>query len=291
MARGWTQEQVWQQLNPYQRAAAMALLEADGRDPVAARNVLGAIINRSEKTGDPLGEHVSKPIYQPTIEASQFQRLPSILQTPQFQELTGLAEQRATGKAGDWVNGATHFLASEKTMLDLHRQNPDKYHNWGPLPNSRGIPGQNWTGFDPAKGDYKGVIMRDASHAFLAPEGPHGGAPKGGGMLSGVLGPADAPAVGTAVAAAAPATAPAAGGLLSGLFGGSGGSAGGSSPAPATFADMLGEKQGGGGSPGSKSVIPEDEQMPALSMPRGQTQKPDMRRVLALLQSKKRLGT
>lgn len=173
MARTWTQQRIWQELNPYQRAAAMALMEADGRDPVAARNVLGAIINRSERTGDPLGDHVSKPIYQPTIEMSQFARLPSILKSPQFQEMTQLAERRAKGQEADWVQGATHFLAPERTMLALHAREPDKYHNWGPLPNSRGVPGRNWTGFDPAKGEYRGVILRDNSHAFLAPEGVH----------------------------------------------------------------------------------------------------------------------
>lgn len=173
MARTWTQQQIWQQLNPYQRAAAMAIMEADGRDPVAARNVLGAIINRSERTGDPLGDHVSKPIYQPTIELSQFARLPSILKSDQFREMTALAERRAKGQEGDWVNGATHFLAPERTMLALQRREPDKYHNWGPFRNSRGVPGSNWTGYDPEKGEYRGVIFRDNSHAFLAPDGPH----------------------------------------------------------------------------------------------------------------------
>lgn len=173
MARTWTSQRIWQELNPYQRAAAMAIMEADGRDPVAARNVLGAIINRSERTGDPLGDHVSKPIYQPTIEMNQFARLPSILKSPQFQEMTQLAERRAKGQEADWVQGATHFLAPERTMLALHAREPDKYHNWGPLPNSRGVPGRNWTGFDPAKGEYRGVILRDNSHAFLAPEGVH----------------------------------------------------------------------------------------------------------------------
>ncbi len=49
-------------------------------------------------------------------------------------------------------------------MLNLERSNPAKYKNWGPR-------GANWTGYDPATGAYKGVVMRDASHAFLAPEG------------------------------------------------------------------------------------------------------------------------
>lgn len=168
----WSKQRIWQQLNPYQRAAAMAIMEADGRNPTDARNVLGAIINRSEKTGQDLGEHASTArTYQPLIEPTQLARLPSILKSPLFQELTALAERRVKGAEPDWVQGATHFLAPEKTMVELHRRDPDKYHNWGPLPNSRGIPGQNWTGYDPATGEYRGVILRDGSHAFLAPDG------------------------------------------------------------------------------------------------------------------------
>jgi hypothetical protein len=170
MSRTWTaNDPRWQSLTPYQRAAAMSLLEADGARFDDARNVLGAILNRSQRTGEDLGEHVSKPIYQPTIEPAQQARLARILAMPEFRQLTDLAQRRATGQEADWVQGATHFLAPEKTMLNLHRSNPDKYHNWGPLPNSRGKPGQNWTGYDPATGSYRGVVMRDGSHAFLIP--------------------------------------------------------------------------------------------------------------------------
>jgi hypothetical protein len=175
MARTWTSSDPrWQSLNPYQRAAAMALMEADRMDPESAKHALGAMINRSAKEGVDLGEHVSQPIYQPTIEANQQARLDRILQSPQFGELTGWAERRMSGNEPDPVNGATHFLAPEKTMLALERQNPSKYRNWGPR-------GANWTGFDPATNSYNGVVMRDASHAFLAPEGAHsvpGTAPK-----------------------------------------------------------------------------------------------------------------
>jgi len=165
MARTWTSSDPrWLKLNPYQRAAAMALMEADARNPSDARDALGAMINRAAKAGVNLGDHVSGSIYQPTIEPGQQARLDGILKSPEFTDLTGWAERRATGFEPDPVKGATHFLAPEKTMLALERQNPSKYRNWGPS-------GANWTGYDPATGSYKGVVMRDTSHAFLAPEG------------------------------------------------------------------------------------------------------------------------
>lgn len=165
----------WQALNPYQRAAAMALMEADGADPNSARNALGAMINRATKSGVDLGEHVGQRIYQPSIEPAQQARLDRIMKNPAFSDLTGWAERRARGQEADPVQGATHFLAPEKTMLALEAKEPNKYLNWGPR-------GQNWTGYDPATGQYRGVVMRDSSHAFLAPEGAHSapgtGAPK-----------------------------------------------------------------------------------------------------------------
>lgn len=161
----WTKSDPrWAALNPYQRAALMALMEADGANPQSARNALGAMINRSTKEGVNLGDHVGQAIYQPTIEPSQQARLDRLMRSEAFPQLTSWAERRSQGLEPDPVQGATHFLAPEKTMLALEAQNPAKYKNWGPR-------GANWTGFDPSTGSYKGVVMRDGSHAFLAPGG------------------------------------------------------------------------------------------------------------------------
>ena len=117
-----------------------------------------------------LGDHASEHrTYQPLIEPKQLARLPRLLKRPEYARLTSLAQRRWEGQEPDWAKGATHFLAPEKTMVALHRQNPDKYHNWGPLKNSRGVPGQNWTGYNPETGSYRGVRFRDGSHAFLIP--------------------------------------------------------------------------------------------------------------------------
>lgn len=161
MPSPWTQSDAkWAALNKYQRAAAMALMEADKSNPQDARNALGAMINRAAKYGVDLGEHVSQPIYQPTIETSQRARLEKILNSGAFHNLTGWAERRSRGEEIDPVSGATHFLAPEKTMLQLTAREPKKYRSW-----------PKWTGYDPKTGEYRGVVMRDASHAFLAPEG------------------------------------------------------------------------------------------------------------------------
>lgn len=166
----WTKDPEWLKLGAEERAAAMALMEADTKngkiDIGSAKNALGAMINRADKEGKDLGEHVSGKIYQPTIESSQHARLPKIIGSPEHQELVALAKSRRAGETGDWVNGATHFLAPEKTMLALEAREPSKYKNWGPR-------GANWTGYDPETGEYRGVVMRDGSHAFLAPEGAH----------------------------------------------------------------------------------------------------------------------
>ena len=210
MPTPWTKsDPAWQALNKYQRAAAMSLMEADRMDPQSARNALGAMINRSAREGVDLGEHTSKSIYQPTIEPAQQARLSKILRTGDYHNLTAWAERRSNGQEPDPVSGATHFLAPEKTMLALEAKNPAKYKNWGPR-------GANWTGYDPDKGEYKGVVMRDGSHAFLAPEGGHSVAYKmpGGDALPQSTPPvlqADAgresfPA--TALAAAAPESLP-----------------------------------------------------------------------------------
>lgn len=190
----------------------MALLEADGARLPDAKNVLGAIVNRAQKEGVDIGQHVSGAIYQPTIEPAQQARLARIIATPEFQQLDALAQRRLAGQEADWVQGATHFLAPEKTMLALEAQNPAKYRNWGPN-------GQNWTGYDPATGSYKGVVMRDASHAFLIPGGQTtAAAPQ---SASGEAAPA-APAPAAPQVAAAPQTPATAqtGGLLSGILGG-----------------------------------------------------------------------
>jgi hypothetical protein len=163
-------DQLWASLTPPQKAAAMALMEADNRDGQpdmqSATNVLGAMANRATKEGAELGDHVSGRIYQPTIEDSQRARLPGLIQTPAFQQLTALATSRMKGETPDWVQGATHFLAPESTMLKLEANEPNKYRSW-----------RQWTGFNPETG-YQGVVMRDRSHAFLTPDEAATGAPR-----------------------------------------------------------------------------------------------------------------
>ena len=175
MAYWANSDPTWLSLSAPQKAAAMALMEAragqGGIDVPSAVNVLGAMVNRAEQEGMPLGEHVASRNYQPTIENAQRARLSSIIKDPAFEPLTQLATKRLQGDVPDWVEGATHFLAPEQAMLKLYQKNPDKYHNWGPFKNSRGRAGRNWTGYDPATGQYQNVVMRDASHAFLKPDG------------------------------------------------------------------------------------------------------------------------
>lgn len=174
----WGQNADWQQLDDVTKAAVMAYLEADSKngkvDLGSASNALGAMINRADKEGVPLGQHVSGKIYQPTIEPTQYARVGKALQSDEVAQLKQLARERLSGEREDWVNGATHFLAPERTMLALEAREPNKYRNWGPR-------GQNWTGYDPLTGEYRGVVLRDASHAFLAPGGAHSakfGAPR-----------------------------------------------------------------------------------------------------------------
>ena len=169
----WGNDAAWQRLTGIEKAAAIALLEADVRDGKvdldAATNVLGAMINRADKEGKPLGDHVSSKAYQPTIEPAQYARLKVIVGSPAFRELVDLGRARLSGEAEDWVKGATHFLAPEGRMLALERGEPEKYKDWGPR-------GSNWTGFgkDPSRpGEYSAVVFRDGSHAFLAPAGAH----------------------------------------------------------------------------------------------------------------------
>lgn len=166
----WGNDPSWKELSPYQKAAAMALLEADASggkpDFASARNVLGAMINRADKEGQDLGDHVSRKIYQPTIEPAQYRRLQNIIRLPEFQALEKLAEARDTGKVGDWVDGSTHFLAHEQTMEGLRAEEPGKYKSW-----------VGWSGYNKGQGRYTNPDgskpLRDKSHAFLYPEGKH----------------------------------------------------------------------------------------------------------------------
>lgn len=94
----WTaSNELWNSLDDYQKAAAMALMEADGRNFNDARNAAGAMVNRAAKSGESLGEHTSKPIYQPTIEPAQQQRLSGILKSPEFGSLTTWVKARSAG--------------------------------------------------------------------------------------------------------------------------------------------------------------------------------------------------
>lgn len=190
----WGNHPDWQRLSSREKAAAMALLEADqvgGKiDPESAKNALGAMINRAARDNVDIGQHVSGKIYQPTIEDAQFSRLGRIINSPEHQQLMALYDARTSGQAPDWVNGATHFLAPEKTMLSLEARDPAKYRSW-----------RQWTGFDDNTGEYKGVTLRDRSHAFLAPEGAFSA--KFGDAQPGQAAPGAAPA---AVPSMVPAT-------------------------------------------------------------------------------------
>jgi hypothetical protein len=278
MAKTWTtSDPRWLALNPYQRAAVMALMEANRMDPQSARNALGAMINRAAREGVDLGEHVSKPIYQPTIEPAQQARLDRILRSGEYNNLTSWAERRAKGLEPDPVQGATHFLAPEKTMLALERQNPAKYKNWGPR-------GANWTGYDPQTGQYRGVIMRDSSHAFLAPEGAHSVAfngDAGGTQVAGLPGSPSGPAPSRNDQIAAPApvsvaaaptatTAKDTGGLLASLFGKPGGD----------FQSAMGSYQAPPIPTAPETPAPVDSRRPV-----------DISQLLAILQQRQNLGT
>jgi hypothetical protein len=165
MPSPWTTwDERWKKLNPHQRGALMALMEADGARPQDAQNALAAMVNRSMKSGEDLGRHVSRKIYQPTFEPAQQARIDRLMKSPAFGDLTQWAERRMQGLEPDPVGGATHFLAKPETMLALEARNPSKYKNWGPR-------GANWTGYDPATGQYRNQTFADKSHAFLAPEG------------------------------------------------------------------------------------------------------------------------
>lgn len=247
----------------------MALLEADVRngkiDIASARNALGAMLNRAAKEGVDLGDHVSQRIYQPTIEDAQFARLSKIVGSPEHTQLVELTQRRLAGEEPDWVQGATHFLASEPTMLALEAREPSKYRSW-----------RQWTGFDPETGQYRGVIMRDQSHAFLAPEGAYS-APAGSSSsqppeVQTSAQPAHAsvsqPSLGTAGSQAA------SGGLLADLFG----------DADAVNTDDM--RQAFKAIDSNRNVEPLSEgTLPLKRRP------VDLSRLMAILQSRMNLGT
>jgi hypothetical protein len=165
MSSTWTSsDPLWKSLNDHQKVAAMAMMEAGQRNVNDAVNAASAMVNRAHRNAQPLGEHVSGRIYQPTFEPAQHSRLPGIVSSSQFGALTDWVAARDAGQVPDTVGGATHFLAKPEVMLGLERQNPGKYRDWGPR-------GSNWTGYDPATGRYANQTVEDSSHAFLAPEG------------------------------------------------------------------------------------------------------------------------
>jgi hypothetical protein len=185
----WTQsDKRWQGLTDHQKAAAMAIMEADGRDPEAQANILHAIINRANKGGEAIGAHVSRRIYQPVIEPAQQARLGRVLQDPRYGELAKEAEAVSSGSVPR-RHAETHYLAPERVMLGLEAREPNKYKSW-----------RKWTGFDPATNSYRGVAFRDNSHAFLSPEGRYNGAVLASGSVPAGQPPAGSPAPGAAPA-------------------------------------------------------------------------------------------
>lgn len=269
----------------------MALLEADqvgGKvDVESARNALGAMINRAARDGVDIGQHVSGKIYQPTIEPAQFARLSRVVGSPEHQQLMALYDGRVSGKEPDWVQGATHFLAPERTMLALEAGNPSKYRSW-----------RQWTKYDDATGEYAGVTLRDRSHAFLAPEGAHSakfGNPAPEGPMPAMT--EAAPQVAKAAApggwlpqvqAAAGDAPSASGGMLGTLF-----SDVPEAPAAPT-GGWLGQLAGALDPPGEQ---PAPRQAPGqddgVTMPDMKMKRPrlDMKRVASILQSRSRLGS
>jgi hypothetical protein len=158
----WTAtDATWKGLGSYEKAAAMALLEADKANPEEARNVLASMINRAKKRKYDLGESVSSRAYQPSFEPKQQARLSGILKDPNFTPLVQWAASYESGNEDDPTGGATHFLAEPSVMLSLEAQNPAKYSSsW-----------RNWTRYDPASRQYGALTFKDSSHHFLAPEG------------------------------------------------------------------------------------------------------------------------
>lgn len=294
----WGKHPEWQRLSSREKAAAMALLEADqvgGKiDTDSARNALGAMINRASRDGVDIGDHVSGKIYQPTIEPAQFARLPRLIGSPEHQQLMALYDGRVAGREPDWVQGATHFLAPERTMLALEAREPNKYRSW-----------RQWTGYDDAAGEYRGVTLRDRSHAFLAPEGAHSakfgdGATPPGGAPGAVPGGVTAAAPGGApgggwlpeiqgAAAPAPGAPGAPGGLLGTLFADVDQQA-----APQPSGGWLGQLTTALDPPGEqpqRDARETADEPAAIGEPKQKRQRVDMKRVASILQSRSRLGS
>lgn len=155
----WTSgNPLWAMMDPYQRAAAMAIMEA-GKDTSGAVNVLGAMVNRARKENQDLGQHVSRSIYQPAIEPSQEARLSGILKDPRFGVLSDQAKLYWSGEQ-DVPHSATHFLAKPDVMVRLTQQDPQKYRTW-----------PQWTGYDPSTNTYRNQVFADNSHSFINPNG------------------------------------------------------------------------------------------------------------------------
>lgn len=167
----WRSDPLWTGLKPNQRLALMGLMEAGPSRYDAALNTVHANVNRSQKLGWDTDRVLNYRQagsgygwFQPLYEPAQRARAQAYLKLPQFATLSEDAQRRIDGGAEDRVAGATHYLVPEKTMVSLEARQPNKYKNWGPS-------GQNWTGYDPSTGSYKGVTHRDNVHAFLVPGG------------------------------------------------------------------------------------------------------------------------
>jgi hypothetical protein len=157
-----TTNETWKALDPHQKAAAMALLEAGPTRTKEATNVLASMVNRAGKRKQDLGEMVSSRDYQPTFERAQEQRLGGILKSPAHAALTDWVKRYSDGHEDDPTGGATHFIAHLPQMLALEAGNPGLYRSW-----------RGWTKPNMENGEYSNVTSKDSVHSFLAPEGKH----------------------------------------------------------------------------------------------------------------------